>query len=473
MKSELEVEKLLMNDSNRHLSEEEIISITKNAMHKTFGDFGLDTSFSGRNKGGLGGFVEENIFKYSANSDDNPDFIDAGIELKVTPIKRNNDGTTSSKERLVLNMINYKNEAVANFKTSSFYRKNKRLLIWFYLYSKGVHPSNFEITDYYLLEFENSLQFKVIERDWNIIHDKIVNGKAHEISESDTEFLAACTKGANSKTLVEQYNSNIKAKPRAYSFKSFFMTYIYRNMIHNLSPYSSLVSEDEWMKNPLEEIYKEKLKIYYGMTQKQLCNMFHVSSNAKQVNFMLAQKMLGISGKSKATSEMEFAGIIFRTITVDKNERPTEAMPFKAFEFEELIDTPWEESSIREDFVDLKLMIFVFKEIKGVISFNRVCFWNAPNKVVDGVIKDMHEKCADLVRKGNAFYFDKNGKIKDRFPKENRNSNKVCHVRPHARVRADHYDLPIADKETGIKSYTKQSFWFNKDFVKKMITVDS
>lgn len=458
-----------MNDANRHLSEQEILSITRNAMHKTFGDFGLDESYNGKNKGGLGGFVEENIFNYSANSDDNPDFIDAGIELKVTPIKKNQDGSISSKERLVLNMINYKNEAEKSFKTSSFYHKNRKLLIWFYLYSLGLHPSNFEITDYYLLEFENSLQYKVIERDWNIIHDKIVKGKAHEISESDTEFLAACTKGANSKVLVEQYKSSIKAKPRAYSFKSFFMTYIYRYMIHNLSPYSPLVSEEEWMKNPLEEIYKDKMAVYHNLTQDQLCRKLGIHSKSKQLNFMIAQRMLGISGKKKATTEMEIAGIIFRTITIDKNGRPTEAMPFKSFEFEELINTPWEESSIREDFVDLKLMLFVFKEINGVISFDRIVFWNAPNKVVDGTIKDMHEKCADLVRRGEAFYFDSKGKIKDKFPKENRNTNHVCHVRPHARVGLDHYVLPVADKQTGITSYTKQSFWFNKDFIEKII----
>lgn len=458
-----------MDDKNRHLTEKEILEITKNAMHKTFGDFGLDESYTGRNKGGLGGFVEENIFKYAANSDDNPDFIDAGIELKVTPIKRNQDGSLSSKERLVLNMINYKSEALATFKTSSFYKKNRRLLIWFYLYSLGVHPSQFEITDYYLLEFENSLQYKVIERDWTIIHKKIASGKAHEISESDTEFLAACTKGANSSVLVEQYGSDIKAKPRAYSFKSSYMTYLYRNMIHNIAPYSPLISEDEWMKNPLEEIYKEKMAAYRGMTQQQLSRRFGVSSKAKQINFMLCQKMLGISGNSKATAEMEVAGIIFRTITVDKNGRPTESMPFKTFEFEELINTSWEESSIREDFVDLKLMLFVFKEIDGVISFDKIVFWNAPNSIVDGTIKQMHEQCADLVRKGEAFYFDSNERVKDKFPKEKRNSNGVCHVRPHARVSKDHYILPIPDKETGITSYTKQSFWFNKDFLEKMI----
>ncbi|MDD3999058.1 MAG: MutH/Sau3AI family endonuclease, partial [Candidatus Shapirobacteria bacterium] len=256
-----------MDDFKRYLSEAEILKITKNAMHKTFGDFGLNVSYSPRNKGGFGGFVEEKIFGYKANSDDNPDFIKAGIELKVTPVKKNQNGTMSSKERLVLNMINYQSEALATFTTSSFFKKNRKLLIWFYLYSKGVHPSRFEITDYLLLEFKNSLENKVIERDWNIIHKKIVEGNAHEISESDTEFLAACTKGANSSVLVNQYKSGIKAKPRAYSFKTSFMTYLYRNMVHNIAPYSPLISEDEWMKNPLEEIYKEKLSVYQGMTQ--------------------------------------------------------------------------------------------------------------------------------------------------------------------------------------------------------------
>ena len=74
-----------------------------------------------------------------------------------------------------------------------------------------------------------------------------------------------------------------------------------------------------------------------------------------------------------------------------------------------------------------------------------------------------------MVRNGTAFYYDVNGKVKDRFPKEDRNSNGVCHVRPHARRGIDHYNLPVPDRETGIISYTKQSFWFNKDFIEKIL----
>ena len=150
-----------MDDKNRHLSESDILLITRRCVNKTFGELGY--SFSNiSNKGGFGAFVEENVFKYSCNTDDNPDFIDAGIELKVTPIKKNIDGTFSSKERLVLNMINYSEEATKSFENSSFYRKNRKLLILFYLWSKGISPENFTITNYDLFEFERSTQYQVI-----------------------------------------------------------------------------------------------------------------------------------------------------------------------------------------------------------------------------------------------------------------------------------------------------------------------
>mgnify|MGYP002523688750 CR=1 FL=1 len=52
---------------------------------------------------------------------------------------------------------------------------------------------------------------------------------------------------------------------------------------------------------------------------------------------------------------------------------------------------------------------------------------------------------------------------------EKRSNNGICHVRPHARKNIDKYILPIPDKETGIIEYTKQSFWFNKEYVAKVL----
>ena len=41
--------------------------------------------------------------------------------------------------------------------------------------------------------------FKIIIDDYNQINEKIKQGKAHELSEGDTMYLGACTKGATAK----------------------------------------------------------------------------------------------------------------------------------------------------------------------------------------------------------------------------------------------------------------------------------
>ncbi len=80
--------------------------------------------------------------------------------------------------------------------------------------------------------------------------------------------------------------------------------------------------------------------------------------------------------------------------SIDKNGRPTEGMPFKAFEFEKLIDTPWEESSIREDFVDLKLMCLVLKKSMALLVSIRLSFGMLPIKSLMVLLK----KCMKNVR---------------------------------------------------------------------------
>ena len=67
---------------------------------------------------------------------------------------------------------------------------------------------------------------KIIIDDWNIIHNKIKNGLAHELSESDTLYLGACTKSSDSSVTRKQYGTNIQAKPRAYCLKKQYMYWL-------------------------------------------------------------------------------------------------------------------------------------------------------------------------------------------------------------------------------------------------------
>ena len=60
-----------------------------------------------KGKGNFGQILEKFYFGYEPNSDAEPDFLEAGLELKSTPLKTLKNGEFRSKERLVLNIINY------------------------------------------------------------------------------------------------------------------------------------------------------------------------------------------------------------------------------------------------------------------------------------------------------------------------------------------------------------------------------
>src|SRR5690606_4744658 len=81
-----------------------------------------------KGKGDFGQLVEKLYFLYEPNSNAEPDFPDAGVELKTSPLKKIRTGWVS-KERLVFNIINYEEEHKQVFRTSSFWRKNQKLLL--------------------------------------------------------------------------------------------------------------------------------------------------------------------------------------------------------------------------------------------------------------------------------------------------------------------------------------------------------
>ena len=221
----------------RHYLEEEIGFISQSAIGKSFREI-MDAEMvtledDKVTKGSLGEIIEESLFGIEANGESEPDFIDAGIELKVTPYRRNKDNTLSAKERLVLNMIDYMTEYKNEFFSSHFWFKNNRLEIMWYLHEDNKDKLDFKITNEVLMDLCESEDIKQIEQDWYTVINKIKAGKAHEISEGDTMYLGACTKGANANSTRKQPFSDILAKRRAFCFKQSYMTQLVRKYIGN------------------------------------------------------------------------------------------------------------------------------------------------------------------------------------------------------------------------------------------------
>lgn len=452
----------------RHYLEEEIGIISQSAIGKSFREIRnaeIATLEDDKiTKGSLGGIIEEALFGIEANGESEPDFIDAGIELKVTPYRRNKDNTLSAKERLVLNMIDFMTEYKNEFFNSHFWFKNNRLEIMWYLHEDNKDKLDFKITNEVLMNLAESEDVKQIEQDWYTVINKIKEGKAHEISEGDTMYLGACTKGANANSTRKQPFSDILAKRRAFCFKQSYMTQLVRKYIGDYSNVEKILTNTE---QTFDEFINNVVNKYKGKTQKELMELFNIESSAKSINSIIVSRMFGVKGSLNETEEFLKANIIPKTVRIEENGRIRESMSFPAFKYSELINQEWETSDLRETLESTKYLFFVFKMENNEYVFKGIKLWNMPELIIDNEVQNMWQKTVDVIKSGNIVKSINNGIRETNFPSSTQ--NKVCHVRPHARDAQDTYPLPVIDKLTGATEYTKHCFWFNRNYLEEIL----
>ena len=138
-------------------------------------------------KGAIGTVIEESWFGYKPNSESEPDFSEAKVELKATPYIRTRNGI-SAKERLVCNIINYMTEYKKTFDRSDFWHKCETILIMSYEHKKDVPKADFMIDKAILFSFPDEDK-QIIQQDWEKIMQKIRAGQAHLLTEGDTLYL--------------------------------------------------------------------------------------------------------------------------------------------------------------------------------------------------------------------------------------------------------------------------------------------
>ena len=386
----------------RLYNKQEIEIISKSAIGKSIEDIMKEEVVtidnSGVNKGGLGQLVEQYLFGIQNNSESEPDFMPAGIELKVTPYKRIKDGKLSAKERLVLNIINYMDEWKNDFKDSHFWFKNNTIQLLWYLWEPNKDNKEFKITHEKLLELAKNEDLEQIEEDWNYIIQKIKDGKAHEISEADTMYLGACTKGANASSKREQPFNDILAMQRAFCFKTSYMTQLVRKYIGD---YSDVEKVLKGTKDTFSQYVSEVVNKYKGKSQKELMKEFNIDSKAKNINSMLISRMFNVKSKLADTEEFQKANIIPKTIRIEENGRIKESISFPAFKYTELIKQNWEDCDLREQLETTKYMFFVFKKVHGEYIFKGIKLWNMPETDIESSVMEIWKKTYNAVSTGN------------------------------------------------------------------------
>lgn len=477
----------------KYQTAEEIFFRGGEAVGKTIGEIdwtgraGLSSDATHR-KAGVGYVIEESWYGYKINNDAEPDFTEAGVELKATPIvKSKKKDEFRAKERLVLNIINYMEEFNKSFEDSSFWKKNKKLMLMFYEYIKDVPQNDLMIKAAALYSYPEE-DLLIIKEDWGKIVDKIKSGKAHEISEGDTLYLGACTKGANAaSSLRKQPKCDIPAKQRAFSLKQSYMTYVVQNYIFGkkVSPKiqvsllpkrkvsrkslpDALIKNEKIVKEVgvlyqyggLENYIEQTVGHFKGWLRSELCEYIHLETTAKNVNELIVSRLLGLQGHLRDSEEFKKADVVIKTISLRKNGKVKESMSFPYFDFCELVQQRWEESQIYNLFESTRFFFVVFRNTEdGDTVLEKTFFWNMPLEDLSQVYK-VWNRTVKILKDGVVVQRGSRGSYNN-LPKST--ENPVAHVRPHARNSKDVLPLPTGG------TMSKQCFWLNSSYVQKIV----
>lgn len=411
-------------------------------------------------KGGLGNLLEEIYFGYKANSNQEADFNETGIELKATPYEFNGKGEIRAGERVVITMISYDHPFEIDFYKSHAWQKMRRMLLVYYWRNKQLNNNLLYKIGYVKLFTPPQNDLVIIQHDYEIIKAKIISGKAHQLSESDTMYLGACTKGSTAakSTVPQYYNPSIPAMKRAFCFKNSYMTFVLQHYIlGQKNETESVVNESQLKEKTFDDYVIDKLAVYHGWTIDSLCQEFDITfeRQPKNLEAMLAYRILGIRGNR--AEEFEKANIVVKTIRIGNNGKIKENMSFPTFKFKELIEEEWDDSTFGNYLRETRFLFVVYQYDKNEKLRLKGCqFWNIPYEDLEIEVRSVWEKTKSVLKEGLSVSIV-NGKNVNNFPKQS--ENPVSHVRPHAQNAQDTYELPDG------RVYPKQCFWLNNSYI--------
>lgn len=442
-----------MSDADKNYdpsNKESIIRYGQKLVGKTLREVGAADKLDDpkKRRGSFGNALETNYFGYDINSDPNADFAEAGLELKATPVKLVKRGGTQrlvSKERLVLGTIDYMTlPSETDFDHSHLAKKCSDMLLVTYQYEEDLNPVDYlivAVTEWRIPESD----LPQIRADWNTIYQKVCSGHAEDISGSDTLYLEACTKAANSSMRRKQPFSDVEAKPRAWAFKASYMTVIQQGIIAQMQALPRTETEQQLT---LLELIKKRFAPYFGMTEMELKQQFELS-NSKDLCARIARRILGVADDNQI-EEFAKAGVVAKTIRLKKNGVPKEAMSFPTFDYVTLESTVFEDSDFY-GYLQQKYLFVLYREMDDeAFHLADVCFWQMPDRDLDEA-KRCYEQMRENVRKGHAEISVKS------------TENRCCHVRPHGANASDTRPQPHGDP------VVKKCFWLNQKYLAEEI----
>lgn len=466
-------------------------------------------------KGRIGFLVQEVYFDEPRDNEAQADLGAVGVELKVSPLIYKTRAGLKVKERLVLGMINRNEQLPEKFCDSHIYEKCKLMMLVYYIdeTNQGRTPFQFPFHKSAYVKIPE-VDMAMIEQDYRYIRDCVNEGRYSDLHESEAHYLSPCTKNGG----------------RAFSFKPSYMNQLFseyidaNNLLYDpdkdeetydiIRQYDAIITDaDELREHTFEEIVLGRFNPYIGMTVTEIrqalmepddFEQWYSKKTIDKAEFARTTfAMLGIT--SEQAEEFVRSNTYVKTLRVNSDLTMNEDISFSAFDFKELMEEEWEESTVYEEMVDRQFLWSVFKEQGDDFVFYGARFWSLPQED-EPIIRKGWEDIRDIIRDGVEFVKDqkddgtliltKRGKNRmlNSFP-DSRNTNpnrkeyrlckspkeynKIISIRPHASLV--YYDLKsigYADTENprsnGSKLpngdiMTKQCFWFNNEYILEQI----
>ncbi len=427
----------------------------------------LDAVISPTSKSGVGDLVERYYYGIHPGNDAcSPDFKEAGVELKTTPLVRRPRAGVVPKERLVFGMIDYMSVHQEEFESSCFLAKNRRLMVLWYLHETGVPMGDLRFVAAKLVDLDAlpEVDRAIIREDWEAIVQRVRDGQAELLGSASTptRYLEALTKARNEKQRRSQANGSVKAKPRAFAFKQSFVKSLIRGELADEG--RAYGSPEDVAERGFEQGILDRFQPWVGVEVGQIAERLDLSGDPKAKGYRatLARAIMGV--RVKKVAEFERANILMKTIHHRAGRLPKEHMSFPAFRFMgpgSVVDEVWDASdgdderiaAIKRTLEEQRFLFVIFEESEGVTRLARVLFWSMPTKDIERYVGPVWERTREAITTGTM-----------RFP--GITFNHVCHVRPHATKGETFPTLRNGDQ-------TKRCFWLDRAYLAKQVGIGS
>jgi len=403
--------------------------------------FASDSPEQGRAEAGL---AIEAYFGIPPNPNPWPDFPEAGIELKSVPLIEKSVGLRVD-QRTVISQIDYFALAEEAWETASV---RKKLDILFVFFERLRDPPKEEWPVVHVALWRpHDIALEGIRIDWEQVKSKVINGKAHELSEADGRILGPCTKGAGGGEFRRQPFSDLPAKPRAWALKQAFVLGVYEQS-RSSAPDYGLLTELAQLTHLLGG-----LRSYRGRAIDDVADELKVRrSRAKDYAARVVHRLAGSMEPEAAQASGTYPAI--RAPRTSPEGEPYEAVSFPAFRHMDLADETWDDSELLGNLEHLLFIPVVGAQRdtpQGSCRVGPPVYWRPTADQLAGIAQEW-QAFHDLISAGNA----------DKLPSARQ--TRYIHVRPHGRNAADR------DATPGGGSETKKSFWLNKPFIAEILS---